>query len=261
MPADEELQAVGGRQVAAAAALGERDLALGVDHPAGGRGDGLASQVVLVDPGQLAVAERGVVGLDDRFEPDVAGLRDKDRADADAKVLGAGGAFGDVGGLRGSRSSWRPPGARRAGLTRGSRSAMAIRRASRLGGSSSLSSSDQDEAVVPSPPAQPALSTDGARRSLTRSRARLTRERGRTRRCRRALGLGITALRRRYSPAAHRKATRGRDAKNMPRDCPPTSDADAAPCPTCSRYSCRCDQADEPWTRLAPWTQAFSANA
>ncbi len=82
-----------------------------------------------------------------------------------------------------------------------------------------------------------------------------------TRRCRRAHVPEITSLRVRYSPVAHRKATRGRDAKSMPDDCLPTSDADAAPCPVCSRYSCRCDQADEPWTRLAPWSEALSANA
>jgi len=75
-------------------------------------------------------------------------------------------------------------------------------------------------------------------------------------------GSGTTALRVWwYPPAAHRKATCGHNAKSVPDDCPPTSDADTAPCPTCSRYSCRCDQADEPWTRLKPWSEAVSANA
>lgn len=40
---DDEAQAVGGRDVTAAPHLGERDLALSVDHPAGGGGDGVAA--------------------------------------------------------------------------------------------------------------------------------------------------------------------------------------------------------------------------
>lgn len=96
---DDEPQAVGGRDVAAAPGLGERDLALRLDHPAGRGGDGVAAQVVLVDPGQPAAGQRGVAGLDDWFQADVAGLGDQDCADADVEVLGAGRAFGHVGEL------------------------------------------------------------------------------------------------------------------------------------------------------------------
>jgi hypothetical protein len=96
---DDEAQAVGGGDLAAAPGLGERDVDLGVDEPGGGGGDRVAADVVLVGPGQPGPAERRVAGLHDRFEADVAGLGDQDRADAHAEVLGAGSAFGHVGEL------------------------------------------------------------------------------------------------------------------------------------------------------------------
>ena len=36
-------------------------------------------------------------------------------------------------------------------------------------------------------------------------------------------------------------------------------------CPTCSQATCRCEQVAEPWPEvrsvLAPWSEAFAANA
>ena len=87
---DDEPQAVGRGDLAAAPGLRQRDLGLGVDQPGVGAGQGLGPDVVLLDPGQPAAGQGRDVGADQRLQPDVARLGQQHRAEADVEVGHAG---------------------------------------------------------------------------------------------------------------------------------------------------------------------------
>src|SRR4029077_12718264 len=70
---------------------------LGVDETRISAGQGLGAEVVLLDPAETAARQGGDVRSYDRFEPKVAGLREKDRTEADRESCYARRAFADVG--------------------------------------------------------------------------------------------------------------------------------------------------------------------
>ena len=98
---DDEPQAVGGGDLAAAPRPGQGDLGLVVDQAGVGPGDGLGADVVLLEPGEPASGRRGDVGADQRFQPDVAGLREEHGAEARIEIGDAGVPLADVAELAG----------------------------------------------------------------------------------------------------------------------------------------------------------------
>lgn len=87
---DDEAQPVSGGDLAAAPGAGQVDVGLGVDEPGVGCCEGVGAQVVLLHPGQSGAGERRPAGLDERFETDVAGLRDEHRTDRQVQGLRRG---------------------------------------------------------------------------------------------------------------------------------------------------------------------------
>ena len=84
---DDEAQPVGGRDLPSSPGLRQRDAGLGLDQPGVGPGEGVGPQIILLDPAQAVTAQGGVVLPDQGLQPDVAGLRQQDRAHAQGQVL------------------------------------------------------------------------------------------------------------------------------------------------------------------------------
>ena len=138
---DDETQPIRRGDLASAPCLRQGKGGLGIDEAGIGPGQGLGADIVLLHPTEPAPRQRGDIGADDRFEADVTGFRQQDRAQ---RLMGRSAT-------RASPSliwvnAWANP--VRAWIsrstsgrsTRGSRARTWSRSVSKLGGSSSLSS-------------------------------------------------------------------------------------------------------------------------
>ena len=92
-----EAQPVGGRHVAAAPGLGERDAVLGGDQRGVGAGQRFGPDVVLPHPAQSRPAQCGRVEPDQRLEPRIARLGQQHGADAGGDVAGPCAALAGMG--------------------------------------------------------------------------------------------------------------------------------------------------------------------
>ena len=104
-----EADAIGRGYLAAAPDVGDRQRVLRRHDLGIGGGDGVRPDEVLADPGQPVSAERRLVSADQRFEADVASLRDQPAAQTGGEVLDAGMTLADMGegvGKAGARCSF-----------------------------------------------------------------------------------------------------------------------------------------------------------